>query len=63
MVYNQKDSMALMNQNEIAKYQIKRAIAQLKEAPGYKHSLNIPTVNTIKAVIAQLQAFLDDNTS
>lgn len=48
--------MAMENQD---RYQIKRAIAQLEEAPSYKHKLNIPTVHIIETVIAQLKAYLE----
>ena len=44
--------------DSVARYQIKRAIAQLEQAPGYEAQLNIPTVLIIKTVIIQLKAYL-----
>lgn len=43
------------------KYQIERAIAKLKETPGYKHNLEIPTVWIIQTVIAELEAYLENH--
>ena len=45
------------------KYQIERAIAKLKETPGYKHNLPIQTVWIIQTVIAELEAYLEKEES
>ena len=58
MEYNPKASRESMNLST-GNYQIQRAISKLKEAPAYKHKLQIPTAWIIETVIDELEAYLE----